>query len=324
MKKSISKTLWILVVNLFLYSCSDEAKIEKEINKIDIQFQLYRFDKAFSKATPEDLPILKSKFPYLFPPQYSDEVWLQKMNDTLQQEIQEEVLKVHEDFSKNFDRLYLFFQRLAYYFPKQKIPKVITLAEEVDYHNKVVLDSEILFISLDNYLGREHHFYSGMHKYISKLQDEIYMLTDVSDAFVKKLMPSSKDRQFLYVMIDYGKRLYLNDKLLSFEPEYVRANYDADELNWAYANEEQIWQYFVEKDLLFSTDPNLRNRFINLAPYSKFYLELDTESPPRLGQFIGWQIVRAYMKNNLNLSLEELINTKSELIFEQSNYKPKR
>lgn len=321
---SFFKRTGLLLFSLVIFSCSNEAKTEKEINKIDIQLQLFRFDKEFAEASPDDLPALKAKFPYLFPAQYDDDVWLQKMNDTLQHEIEQEVFKIHDDFTENFDRLYQFFQRLAYYFPSYPIPKVITLAEEVDYRNKVILDDKNLFISLDNYLGSEHHFYSGIYQYIGKLQDEAYMLTDVSDAFVSKLMQPSKDREFVYIMIDYGKRLYLNDKLLSFEPEHVRANYDAEELEWAYANEEQIWQYFVEKNLLFSTDPSLRNRFINLAPYSKFYLELDAESPPRLGQFIGWQIVRAYMKNNPNLSLQELINTKSELIFKESNYKPKR
>lgn len=325
MKNLISKFVIPFIASIYFFSsCSNDAKIENEINKIDIQLQLYRFDKEFAEATPEKLPELKANYPFLFPSQFDDEVWIQKMNDTLQQEIEDEVFKVHDDFNKNFERLYKFFQRLAYYFPNQTIPKVITLAEEVDYQNKVILENATLFISLDNYLGAEHHFYSGIYEYIAKLQDEAYMLTDVSNAFVNKLMPPLKEREFLYIMIDFGKRLYLNDQLIPFEPVHFRANYDAEELAWAYANEEQIWQYFVEKEMLYSTDQNLRHRFINLAPYSKFYLELDTESPPRLGQFIGWQIVRAFMKKNPKVSLEELIHIEAEEIFKQSNYKPKR
>ena len=319
----VIKVVFVLVVGI-LFSCNDDSKIEKEINAKEINLQLYRFDKEFANASPEDLPRLQSKYPFLFPAQFEDEVWISKMNDTLQMEIETEVLKIHDDFSENFDRLYRFFQRLNYYFPNQNIPQVITLAEEVDYRNKVILNDPHLFISLDNYLGASHHFYTGIYDYIAKLQDDAYLLTDVSDAFVDQLMPPLKDREFLYIMIHYGKRLYLHDKLLSFEPEHVRANYDEAEMAWAYANEEQIWQYFVEKELLFSTDPNLRNRFINLAPYSKFYLELDADSPPRLGQFIGWQVVRAFMRKNPNLSLQELIHTEPEQIFIKSNYKPQR
>jgi hypothetical protein len=33
------------------------------------------------------------------------------------------------------------------------------------------------------------------------------------------------------------------------------------------------------------------------APFSKFYLEIDNDSPGRIGAWIGWQMVRSYMKN---------------------------
>lgn len=314
----------LFVLDLFVFSCKENTKTEKEISTIDIKLQMFRFDKEFAASSPEDLPKLKSKYPYLFPIQFQDDVWAQKMNDTLQLEIEDEVFKIHDDFSENFDRLYQFFQHLTYYFPGVKIPKIITLAEEVDYLNKVILEDDLLFISLDNYLGESHRFYAEIYRYIAKLQDEAYLLTDVSNTYLDQLITPLKEREFLYIMIHYGKRLYLNDKLLPFEPEYVRANYNEAEMAWAHANEQQIWQYFIEKELVYSTDPNLRSRFINLAPYSKFYLELDAESPPRLGQYIGWQIVRAFMKKNPSVSLQDLIHTEPEQIFLKSNYKPQQ
>ena len=67
----------------------------------------------------------------------------------------------------------------------------------------------------------------------------------------------------------------------------------------------------------------LNARFIQRAPFSKFYLELDQESPGSVGVFIGWQIVRAYMKNN-NVTLQELALKDAKTIFDQSKYKPKK
>jgi uncharacterized protein YjaZ len=52
-------------------------------------------------------------------------------------------------------------------------------------------------------------------------------------------------------------------------------------------------------------------------------LELDGESPGMLGQYIGWQIVRAYMKNN-NVSLQRMLNTSAEAIFNNSRFKPRK
>ena len=63
-------------------------------------------------------------------------------------------------------------------------------------------------------------------------------------------------------------------------------------------NEIFIWKYFIENKLLYDTNRELVNRFINPAPFSKFYLELDRESPGKIGQWIGWNIVKSYVKNN--------------------------
>jgi uncharacterized protein YjaZ len=74
---------------------------------------------------------------------------------------------------------------------------------------------------------------------------------------------------------------------------------------------------------LYSYDSKLGNRFINPAQFSKFYLEIDNESPGRVGAWIGWQIVRSYMKNN-EVTVAQLLKTNAKQIFEKSKYKPKK
>jgi len=76
--------------------------------------------------------------------------------------------------------------------------------------------------------------------------------------------------------------------------------------------------------LLFSTDAKLPNRFINPAPFSKFYLEqIDNDSPGRVGRYIGWQIVKSYAEKN-DVSLVELLNTPAQTIFNNAKYKPNK
>jgi uncharacterized protein YjaZ len=84
-----------------------------------------------------------------------------------------------------------------------------------------------------------------------------------------------------------------------------------------------MWRYFIEKELLYSTDPKLGARFINPAPFSKFYLEIDNESPGMLGRYLGWKIVRAYMEKN-DTDVQRLMITDAEEIFTNSKYKPKK
>ena len=75
---------------------------------------------------------------------------------------------------------------------------------------------------------------------------------------------------------------------------------------WAATNESQVWKYFIENKLLFSTDTKLNKRFLDVAPFSKFYRSEDNLSPGRIGAWIGWQIVRSYMKHN-DVSLQKLV-----------------
>ena len=95
-------------------------------------------------------------------------------------------------------------------------------------------------------------------------------------------------------------------------------------MNWAITNESYIWRYFVERELLFSTDAKLPGRFIIDAPFSKFYLEeIDADSPGRLGQYIGLQIVRAYMQQN-DAPLKEMLIKSTEDIFNNTKFKPRK
>ena len=88
-------------------------------------------------------------------------------------------------------------------------------------------------------------------------------------------------------------------------------------------NEKEIWNFFVSKELLFSTDPDLINRFILPAPFSKFYLNIDIDSPGKIGQWLGLQIVNAFQKNERK-SIDELLKTPTRELFENSKYKPRR
>ncbi|MDF1518362.1 MAG: gliding motility lipoprotein GldB, partial [Lutibacter sp.] len=57
---------------------------------------------------------------------------------------------------------------------------------------------------------------------------------------------------------------------------------------------------------------------------SKFYIDIDKESPGRIGVWLGWQIVSAYMTNNNDVTLQQLLQTDAEEIFNKSKYKPKK
>lgn len=317
------KKIIFLFLALAVISCGQQSRIEKEIAQVPVDFEVVRFDQKFAEVTVETLPELKSEYPFLFPEMYSDSVWIARLNDSIQMELNTEVEKMFSDFSEKEDELHSLFQHIKYYFPSFKEPTVITITSEVDYRNKVLISPEYLFISLDTYLGQDHPFYMGIQAYLKKNFEPNQILPDVAGAYAEKYVSRPEVKTFLAHMLYYGKMLYLKDMWLPGTAGEVKIGYTTEELEWAIDNEEPIWRYFVERQLLFDSDTELYSRFLYPAPFSKFYLELDNESPAKLGQFIGWQIIKQYMARS-NASLEEMLRTDAETIFNKANYKPKK
>ena len=316
------KPFYVLVAfALVVMGCRNEDKVASEVNKIALDVKVSRFDEEFAKASPTDLPRLRKDYPYLFPA--PDSVWVAKLKDSLQIELRGEVLSEFKDFDKELVEIELLFKYIKYYFPEFSPPRIITVTNDVDYDNRIILTDSLLLVGLDNYLGAEHEYYQGMQKYIAEGRKREFMVSDIANAFANKIVPKPKGRTFLAQIIHYGKVLYLKDRIMPFHSDAQKINYSEDELAWAEVNEEPMWRHFIERELLYSTDNKLALRFLDPAPFSKFGLELDNESPGRLGRYVGWQIVRSFMDNN-EVSLQQLMNFTAEEIFKKSNYKPNK
>ncbi|MFC4722336.1 gliding motility lipoprotein GldB [Geojedonia litorea] len=306
-----------------ILGCKKDEAIEKEIAKIDVNFTIERFDRAFAEAQPEDLPKLKSTFPFLFPKRISDSVWISNLNDTLQQQLLTEVDKAFGDLRTINNELKQLFQHLKYYDKTFSIPRVITLTNFVDYRNKTIATDTIVLIALDNYLGTEHEFYGDIPKYLSQNMKESQIVSDLAANYGEKYSFQSQRKTLLDELIYFGKLLYFKDKMVPFISDAEKIGYSQEQLDWAISNESYIWRYFIEKELLYNTDSSLPSRFVAPAPFTKFYLELDSESPGRLGQYIGWQIVRAYMNNN-DVSLMDMLQKDADEIFNKAKFKPRK
>tara|TARA_R110002012_G_scaffold321809_1_gene551548 strand:- start:50589 stop:51554 length:966 start_codon:yes stop_codon:yes gene_type:complete len=312
-----------LLLVFCLFSCEDQSQVENDIEKIDIDFVVERFDKAFGSATPEDLPKLKNAYPFMFPEQYPDEFWEARMQDTLQKQLMTESSRVFEDFRTEKDDITGLFQHLSYYFPEFSVPRVITTTSSVDYRNKVIITDTIVLISIDTYLGKDHEFYGGIQNYLKTNFERNQIVVDLAAAYAEKYSYQMARKTLLDEMIYYGKQLYFKDLMIPFVSDAEKIGYTKAQLEWAEENEWFIWNHFIGEELLYDTNAKLPSRFINPAPFSKFYLEqVDNESPGRIGQYIGWQIVKSYMSKN-TVTIKNMLTAEPTEIFNSSNYKPK-
>lgn len=318
----MKRILFFIIITIALVSCDKKTKKEKAIEKIPVTLKVVRFDKLFFETQPQNLGDLKSQFPYFFPMGNDDSVWLEKMQNPQWRELYSEVQKKYSNFQPIENELTILFKRIKYNFPETKIPKIITIISEMDYNNKVIYTDSLVVVSLEMYLGKEHKFYQ-FPNYLKQNFEQKQILPDVVSSFSIPKIATATDRHLLSQMIYFGKQLYLKDLLL---PDYADADkigYTAEQIKWCEENESYMWRYFLEKELLYSDEQKLNNRFINQAPFSKFYLEIDNESPGRVGTWIGWQMVRSFVKNN-HVPLAEMLKMNAKEIFEKSKYKPKK
>ena len=314
----------LFLLALTLLGCDKSGDLEKEISKIPVEVSILRFDKQFTTTSIDSLGPLKEKFPMFFPKRTPDSIWIAKMQNPLVQQMAGEVLKTFPDQIKLGGKLGSLFQHIRYYFPRFKAPTTVTLLNDIDYQNRVIVASDtLLLVSLDNYLGEDHRYYSNFKRYIVKNLNPSRISVDVAKAYAQKYVSLPTKNTFLEQMVYFGKQLYLQQLWLPNTSDGYKIGYTEDQWQWAEENQVYMWRYFIEKELLFSTDPGLTPRFISNAPFSKFYLELDNESPPMLGRYVGWQIVRSFMKNN-DITPQQLLVFDAETLFKKSKYKPKK
>src|SRR5690606_5136753 len=155
------------------------------------------------------------------------------------------------------------------YFPEFNEPQILTLISDVDYRNKVIYADSLVVVGLDNFLGADHFFYVDINRYIAKNLIPEQLTPEIAEAISERFVRPPSGRTFMDLMVYYGKKQYLKEQLMPLYDEHRIIGFTEDELEWAKANEMEIWRYFVEREILFSTDPQLAPRFINPAPFSK-------------------------------------------------------
>ena len=312
-----------LIVLLLISGCQDDNPLDVDVSHIPVEVEILRFDLDFYGQPPSKLPEIKQKYPFMFPPRVPDSIWAEKMQDSLLLDLKTQVDSVFPDMTPYKPAIADIYKHVKYYFPKFRVPKIITLFSDWNYLKKSVYVDSLQLLSLDNFLGTGNRIYKGIPQYIKQNMNPENLPVAIAESIVETQVAPPESKVFLAKMINYGKKLYLMDAYMPDTPDSSKIGYSSKKMQWAVDNEEGVWQYFIDEELLYSNDQKLDLRFLNLAPYSKFYTEQDMQSPGYIGRYIGWQIVRSFMKKN-KVSLQKMIRMPEEEIFKKSKYKPRK
>jgi uncharacterized protein YjaZ len=81
-----------------------------------------------------------------------------------------------------------------------------------------------------------------------------------------------------------------------------------------------LWGYFAEKNRLYENNLKTVQELTTEGPFTA---AISKDCPPRIAMWVGWQIVKSYMKENKNITLKDLLKEKdAQKILSKSKYRP--
>ena len=337
----------ILVCVLCLFSCRrTQAYIPRHVEPAKVNVE--RFDSALlSIGTTDEDPAtavsrLYDEHPFFMPLFAEDIIGITDDTAALAEAItlfladttygfkatNERVQSTFADISGIRHELSDAFGRLVYLYPDTYVPNICFFVSgfnaSILFYNELK-DGDLvpaIGVGLDMYLGSDYEYYNRVvYNYQKQTMRPECIAADVMSCYLFHLFPfESKKNRLIDNMLYRGKIMYLLSLLLPEEQEYEVMGYKKEQWQWCEQHERDIWHTMMDKHDLFKTDQMLISSYLNDGPFTS---ELSQLSPARVGTWIGWRIARAYMQNNSDKTLQDLIaNNDAQELLEMSGYRP--
>ncbi|MCF8308163.1 MAG: hypothetical protein K9I68_04050 [Bacteroidales bacterium] len=322
-----------LSLTLMLYGCGQNEPRYANVDVSDVEIkpvEIQRYEKALFTLEQDNmaqaLDSLKGQYHFFLGdnPSAPDQVMRMKeyLNDPLLQDIYDKTLEKYPSVEETEKELAQMFRYFKNYFPAKETPKVYSYISGIDYNNPMQYSDSVLIIAIDMYLGKDFDAYQKVNvpDYKAKTYAQPYIPVDAANAIAKRFIkPRHPKGKFINHIIHHGKLLYFKDALLPDKSDTLKIKYTSDQLEWCEASEKDIWTFIVENDLLFSGKYSDFKKLLSPGPFTS---EFGRDSAPRIGRWVGWQIVRAYMDKKAT-NLDQLMKMQdARKILKQSQYKP--
>jgi hypothetical protein len=334
----------VIICSVLFAGCSDNPHAV-DVSNIDADVSVKRFEADLDEASNvEDVLQLKEEYG-VFYEAYSDWIMVsvtgggrveprekaRRLLDFTATQEWDTLLEVsnarYANFSDVRSDLNQAFRYLKYHFPEATDPEIITYLATFEVGAFTIEESGQIGIGLDMFLGADFPVYQWLDpnrfpRYRTRKFREDYIVPLVVKGVADLYAKPGEVRTCIDQMILAGKRLYFMDAVLPFTPDSLKIGYLEGQIEWCEQNEFQIWSHFLENNLLFSSQESEYMRYFNDGPFTSAK-NMPREASPRVGEWVGWQLVRTYMEKNPGVSLKELMgNTRYQEIFTESRYKP--
>ncbi|MES2621870.1 MAG: hypothetical protein V4615_13555 [Bacteroidota bacterium] len=219
------------------------------------------------------------------------------------------------------------FKYFKYHFPEATIPQVITVNSGFSL-GAFTYDKDILGIGLDLYLGGNNPDYdsAGVYEYVQHKMSSDYIARNSMEVLYNSYFSNeelSRQKNLIEAIVDQGKKLYFLSYVLPDAPDSLILGFTQKQTDWCEKSEYEIWKFMNDKDLLYKSNFMDQKRYLDEGPTTS---GMPAESPGTIGNWIGLQVVRKFMKESGNkISLHDLVvRYDGKTIFEKAKYRPSK
>ena len=312
---------------------SQDPALNEPIPKI----KAIRFDSAFFAMDTlhfeSDLAKLVQKYPQFSEDYFNRILMLPSKKESKKIEafykaylpIYQETIKV-QAFKKATPEIAEAFKRFHFYFPTYPLPKqlIYFIGPLETYGNVVTKDG--LAIGLQLYMGSASSWYYSEQintiypTYISRQFAPEYIVVNSIQNILNDYDPLALNgKQLIEQMIEIGKRQYILSQCLPNASDTLLLGYTGNQLKAIEESQGDIWTFLSSQNKLFSVDPSLKAAILTEASYNDYFGE---DIPGNVGKFIGYRIVKSWMKQQDEKSkndLNRLLKTPAKTIFDQAD-----
>ncbi|MEM9991727.1 MAG: hypothetical protein AAF738_08185 [Bacteroidota bacterium] len=326
------------------WQCSEDVSETPDVSDLTVDVEIRRFEQALFQLSTTSIDAsferrlaqLQREYPNFWPvfqqmlgtsafdsEDFSTQVYnfithpgVRSLYDTTQL-----IYKNIEAVEQDLETAFTYYR---YYFPKRPVPEVVSYISEFGVGTFTYGDS-LLGIGWDFFLGEKFPYdYEVFPAYLQKSMSKAHITSKSIEAVMSNMIEAKdKGQQLLDFMIDNGKILYIKSKLLPETSHHILLEWTPEQLTWMEntLNAQELWRQILKRKLLYSTRQSDFQKLITASPSGTSWMP--PASPGKAANWIGWQIIQAYMERHPETSLEELIRLKEpQKILNAARYRP--
>ena len=336
----------VLAAALTLVGClADDEPDAPDVSHIELELDIRRFERdLFQSDTAQMAAVLDSlraAYPVFSPiffnqimgindPRIAPQGPAAYMSGFVQhppvQELYDSIQYHYPDMQGTEEDFEQAFRYFRYYFPEAPMPTVTTFISEYAVAAFVYGEND-LAVALDYFLGKDYPYQKinpsdpAFSNYLVRTFNREHLVSKTVRALIDGLVQEPRQRRLLDLMVHNGKKLYVLDRLLPYTPDSIKLEITAAQTQWLEENELEMWAYLLKEELLYSNDWQNIRKLVEYSPHSP---GMPPEAPGRTANWIGWQMVEAYMERYPETTLPELLAMEdAQKLMDASRYKPR-